>query len=461
MPPATAVLIILAALDATFIAFIFDWSTTGATNTPSLRLDEPYLAREFALSLWLVAILTMISMGLYSEDIIVRSGLFLRIGIAFILAVSVSYLILFYVASRSGICQDCSDLPVRIMAVWFGWVLVTRGALATTFELGLFKRRVIVLGAGRFAARIAEMAKNRRNRRFEPVAFIGFEGECAAIGRERLCWYDEAQEPLAEWGSRLGIEEIVVAADESCDLPVGQLLECKLVGIRITRFLDFWERETHSVNLEALQPNWLLYSDGFCNQSIALFVKRAIDIVGSLALLIFTSPLQIFTACLIKLDSAGPVLYRQERVGLRGRPFMILKFRSMYTDAERDGNPRWTAADDPRVTRVGRIIRMLRIDELPQIFNVLRGDMSLIGPRPERPFFVEQLVRAIPFYAERHQVRPGITGWAQVNYPYGASVDDARCKLSFDLYYVKNRSLLIDLQILLKTVRIIFGLEGR
>jgi lipopolysaccharide/colanic/teichoic acid biosynthesis glycosyltransferase len=178
-------------------------------------------------------------------------------------------------------------------------------------------------------------------------------------------------------------------------------------------------------------------------------------------LLVFTLPMQGVTACLIKLDSPGPILYRQERVGRHGKPFTIFKFRSMRADAERDGSPRWAAAGDPRVTRVGRVIRKLRIDELPQILNVLCGDMSLIGPRPERPFFVDQLVQAIPYYAERHLVRPGITGWAQVNYPYGDSIDDARCKLSFDIYYVKNRSIILDLRILLKTVRIIFGLEGR
>jgi lipopolysaccharide/colanic/teichoic acid biosynthesis glycosyltransferase len=177
-------------------------------------------------------------------------------------------------------------------------------------------------------------------------------------------------------------------------------------------------------------------------------------------LLALTLPLLAVVACLIKLDSRGPVLYRQVRVGLRGRTFLILKFRSMQVDAERDGRARWAAREDPRVTRIGAVIRKLRIDELPQVLNVLRGDMSFVGPRPERPVFVDELSRAIPYYAERHWVRPGITGWAQINYPYGASIEDARRKLSFDLYYVKNQSTFLDFAILLQTARVIFWNHG-
>jgi sugar transferase (PEP-CTERM system associated) len=240
---------------------------------------------------------------------------------------------------------------------------------------------------------------------------------------------------------------------------VRQLLHCKLGGIKVTDFLDFWERETRTVELDALRPSWLFYSDGFRCGPIDEFLKRVFDILVSSSLLVMTLPLLIVTACLIKLESSGPILYRQTRVGLQGRVFTILKFRSMRVDAETDGAPRWAAKSDPRVTRVGAVIRKLRIDELAQILNVLRGDMSFVGPRPERPFFVAQLAKAIPYYAERHWVRPGITGWAQINFPYGASTEDSRRKLNFDLY-VKNRSIFLDALILLQTVRVIFWNQG-
>jgi sugar transferase (PEP-CTERM system associated) len=261
-------------------------------------------------------------------------------------------------------------------------------------------------------------------------------------------------------GYRFGASEIVVAADDRRGLPVRQLLHCKIAGIKVTDFLDFWERETRTVDLEALRPSWLFYSDGFRRGPVDEFLKRGFDVVVSLGLLLLTLPLLVITACLIRLESPGPVLYRQPRVGLQGRVFTILKFRSMQVDAETDGRPRWAAEGDPRVTRVGVIIRKLRIDELAQILNVLRGDMSFIGPRPERPFFVAGLAQAIPYYDERHCVRPGITGWAQINYPYGASTEDARRKLAYDLYYVKNRSIFLDLLILLQTARVIFWNHG-
>jgi sugar transferase (PEP-CTERM system associated) len=279
-------------------------------------------------------------------------------------------------------------------------------------------------------------------------------------GGDSLDWAAAGPDALAEFGGRLGASEVVVATDDRRGLPVRQLLHCKLAGLRVTDFLDFWERETRTVDLEALRPSWLFYSDGFRCGVVDEILKRAFDIVVSSALLVFSLPLLVVTAGLIKLESAGPILYRQERVGLRGEGFTIFKFRSMRADAERDGNPQWAAKGDPRVTRVGAIIRKLRIDELAQILNVLRGDMSFVGPRPERPYFVASLTEAIPYYAERHWVRPGITGWAQINYPYGASNEDARRKLAFDLYYIKNRSIFLDFLILLQTARVIFWNHG-
>jgi sugar transferase (PEP-CTERM system associated) len=334
-----------------------------------------------------------------------------------------------------------------------------------TLGRGLLKRRVLVLGNGAQAARIAKLVETGENEHFVPISFIAMPGERSSVRSDTVdrSVSDAVAPPddaLTEMVYRQGASEIVVATDERRGLPVRQLLHCKLAGIKVIDFLDFWERETRTVDLEALKPSWLFYSDGFRSGPFEEFLKRAFDIAVSLGLLLVTLPLLLVTACLIKLESSGPIFYHQARVGLHGRQFTIMKFRSMQTDAETDGRPRWAAERDPRITRVGAIIRKLRIDELAQIFNVLRGDMSLVGPRPERPFFVAELARAIPYYSERHWARPGITGWAQVNYPYGASTEDAWVKLTYDLYYVKNRSIFLDFMILLQTARVIFWNYG-
>ena len=238
------------------------------------------------------------------------------------------------------------------------------------------------------------------------------------------------------------------------------LLDLKLRGVRVFDELGFWEQHLGRINLDRVDARWLTFADGFSSGRLSAGLKRVTDIGISLAVLILTLPLMLITALLIKLDSPGPVFYRQERVGLHGQAFTVLKFRSMSVDAEAGGRPRWASRHDARVTRVGGFIRSTRIDELPQLLNVLNGEMSFVGPRPERPHFVEQLAQIIPFYHERSYVKPGITGWAQVNFPYGASIEDARQKLSYDLYYVKNRSLLLDIMILFSTVRVILFREG-
>ncbi len=363
---------------------------------------------------------------------------------------------------RDGLADlaNVADLPLKATLIWLGCIAVTRGTFLMTLGRGLLQRRVLVLGHGRQAARIERLVDHGANQHFVPLSFLAMPGEAAAVRSQSLDWSASGSDALAEIGYRLGASEIVVATDDRRGLPVQQLLHCKLSGIRVTDFLDFWERETRTVDLEALRPSWLFYSDGFRCGILNEVFKRSFDIAVSLAVLIFTLPLLLVTACLIKLDSRGPVLYRQERVGLHGRIFTILKFRSMLVDAERDLGPRWASESDPRVTRIGTVIRKLRIDELAQILNVLRGDMSFVGPRPERPFFVAKLSQEIPYYDERHWVRPGITGWAQINFPYGASTEDARRKLAYDLYYVKNQSVFLDFLILLQTARVIFWHQG-
>ncbi len=253
---------------------------------------------------------------------------------------------------------------------------------------------------------------------------------------------------------------IVIAEDVPAPHTHDALLDNKLRGVPVYSDLSFQEQHLGRIELDAIDANWLLVADGFRTGALSRAVKRIFDVAIGLLLTIVTLPLMLVTAAAVRLDSRGPVFYRQERTGLHGETFTLFKFRSMAIDAEVAGKPQWAARRDPRVTRVGAIMRASRIDELPQLFNVLRGEMSMIGPRPERPIFVDELAKVIPFYNHRVYVKPGLTGWAQVNFPYGASVDDAREKLAYDLYYVKNRGVLLDLVILLATVRVILFREG-
>jgi len=251
-----------------------------------------------------------------------------------------------------------------------------------------------------------------------------------------------------------------VALDERRGkLPIEPLLYCRLKGIRVDDGMTFTEDLAQKLSVENLHPSSIIFSNGFIKSSVYSKLKKCLDIASSALGLFLTFPLCLLTAVAIKLDSKGPVLYRQERVGEDGKTFHLLKFRSMHNDAEENG-PVWAESHDERVTRVGRVIRKLRLDEIPQMVNVLRGEMSFVGPRPERPFFIEQLKKEIPFYSQRHVVKPGITGWAQIRYHYGASREDALEKLKYDLYYVKHMSLFFDLMIILETARIVLLGEG-
>ncbi|MFC3713482.1 TIGR03013 family XrtA/PEP-CTERM system glycosyltransferase [Sphingoaurantiacus capsulatus] len=349
---------------------------------------------------------------------------------------------------------------IFLYAALFSYVLimVARGVFGKLINWNRFRRRVVVLGAGERAAKLEEVSRSP-DAGFQIVRYVRMTDReprvAGAVVREEVSsFYDLADE--------LGVEEIVLALEERRGaLPTGDLLKAKLAGVHVTDMSSFLERETGRVDLGSVSPSWLIFSDGFLGaKGSAVLGKRLYDIAASSLLLAISSPLLLVAAALIKLTSPGPVFYRQERVGQFGRSFDVIKFRSMRTDAEKDGTPQWAQKSDPRVTAIGRIIRATRIDEIPQIINVLRGDMSFVGPRPERPFFVQDLAAQIPFYNERHVVKPGITGWAQLNYPYGASVDDARHKLEYDLYYVKNYSMFLDLLILIQTVRVILWRDG-
>jgi sugar transferase (PEP-CTERM system associated) len=318
--------------------------------------------------------------------------------------------------------------------------------------------RVLVLGAGRIAAEIERIAARPRQGRAEIVGYVAPEGAAVRVSSARL---SAVAGSLLDHVRRAGVTEIVVALDDRRGMPLEPLLEARMEGIAITPYLDFCERETRRINIAALDPGWLIYGDGFrIADATSRFLKRALDIAASLGLLLVALPTLVLAAIAIRCDSPGPIFYWQTRVGRRGVPFQIVKFRTMRVDAETACGPQWAALDDARVTGVGRLLRRLRIDELPQILNVLRGEMSFVGPRPERPFFVQRLAAEIPFYAERHRVRPGITGWAQINYPYGSSTADAAAKLSYDLYYIKHFSFVSDLAIILSTIRTVLFDQG-
>ncbi|WP_210356948.1 MULTISPECIES: TIGR03013 family XrtA/PEP-CTERM system glycosyltransferase [Sphingomonas] len=338
-------------------------------------------------------------------------------------------------------------------------LLVTvRALLGRTLGGDTFKRRIIVLGAGPRAARIGELA--RRPGSNVIVAGYVAMGESGVAVDDAVARADIPN--LAAHVIDRRATEVVLALEERRNaLPLKDLLRVRTTGVAVCEISTFLERETGRIDLNSVNPSWLIFSDGFASGRIVSgIVKRAFDIAASLLLLTLTLPLIVVAAIAIKVESRGPAFYRQRRVGLYNQPFEILKLRSMRQDAEVAGQAVWAEKDDPRITRIGRFIRKVRIDELPQTWTVLKGEMSFVGPRPERPQFVAQLEDQLPYYAERHMVKPGITGWAQINYPYGASIDDARHKLEYDLYYAKNYSPFLDLLILLQTLRVVIWPTG-
>jgi sugar transferase (PEP-CTERM system associated) len=323
----------------------------------------------------------------------------------------------------------------------------------------LFRRRVLVYGAGKRAASILTLRRKSDQRGFRIVAFVPADSDTVTVDDDRVI--HDLNISLLELARRQRVTEIVVAVDDRRkQFRLDELLKSKLSGIKVIDLLAFLERETGRVNVKLLNPSWLIFSEGFNPVVTTQIGFRFIDIVGAICLFVLTLPLMAVIAAAIASDDGLPVFYRQKRVGLHGEVFTLYKFRSMRKDAEGAGKAVWAEPEDSRVTRVGKWLRKTRLDELPQIINVLRGNMSFVGPRPERPEFVTELVRKIPYYHERHYVKPGITGWAQLRYPYGASEKDALAKLEYDLYYVKNRSLIFNLIVLLQTVEVILWQKG-
>lgn len=349
-------------------------------------------------------------------------------------------------------------LEISAMIGVFG-VLSNRVRVSHAKNRPLARDRVLVYGIGERAQVVNEVLAHAG----EYIDIVGFYPspvvEPQRVPTEKIL---PRAQGLTDAVHALKADEIVVAVTDRRGgaLPLRELLDCRLRGVRVYDLASYFEQTVGQIRLDALYAGWLIFGDGFTQGVWRAVVKRCFDIVCALILLVPALPVMLLTAVLIVIESGFPIFFRQERVGRNGRTFDVVKFRSMRTDAEKDGKPRWATAGDDRITRVGRLIRKTRIDELPQILNVLVGQMSMVGPRPERPYFVEQLTREIPFYAVRHSIKPGLTGWAQVRYHYGASVEDSAEKLQYDLYYVKNHTLLLDLVVLFETVGVVLNAKG-
>jgi sugar transferase (PEP-CTERM system associated) len=395
--------------------------------------------------------------GIYRREEVATLGTALaRLMIAVALGAPIAYLLVGVLPNGR---QSQDVMPHAILYTVAGLVLLRQIAY-TARRAGLGARKVLIVGTGQEARSVEASLRSLGYPRFSVAGFYAADNGGDDIPSSYRVF--RAGESLLSIVEANAIEEVIVAVREQRGgvLPLRELLECRINGVPVMDLAGFYERVRGEVPIDSLKASWLIYGQGFAQDTLRTVVKRASDVICASALLVASFPVMVLTAILIRLESQGPVLYRQERVGQGGRTFMCLKFRSMRVDAEKDGVARWAQAKDPRVTRIGAFIRKVRIDELPQLFNVLRGEMSLVGPRPERPAFVAQLKESIRFYDVRHSVKPGLTGWAQVRYSYGASVEDAVRKLQFDLYYVKNHSLFLDLLILVETVRVVIFREG-
>lgn len=344
----------------------------------------------------------------------------------------------------------------------FVLALVAAGALMLVNRVHVThtkRPRVLVFGAGK-RAKLVGVALKKAGPGADLVGYYAGPNEDV---KEVSAWaLLSTEKSLTEIVREHQVDQIVVALSErrGGSMPLRELLDCKVQGVQVVDIATYFEIALGQIRLDAVYAGWLIFGEGFNQGLVRTMSKRLFDIVWGTLLILLTLPIMLVTGILILMESSGPIFYVQQRVGLNGRLFYLIKFRSMRTDAEKDGQPRWASATDDRVTRVGRVIRRLRIDELPQLFSVLIGHMSLVGPRPERPYFVARLIKEMPYYAVRHSVKPGVTGWAQVRYHYGASIEDSAEKLQYDLYYVKNNSLLLDFVVLFETVGVVLMCKG-
>lgn len=444
-----ALLLVSAVFLAIYLRFIAHTEPLHAYATLAL---QSLRASVFAAMI----MLGMTAMGMYQSHL--REtwfGAFARQLVGFLLG-TLGLLVIYYVIPTVEMGRG-----VLLLSLVIGFLLVAAFRLlsARLVDVETLKQRVLVIGSGERAALIEQRLRRRADRRgFSLIGYVPYGNETSVVDGGKLL---DLGMPLPQWALAHQIDEIVFGPDDRRgSLPMEDLLECRKVGIKIVDLVSFFEREAGKIKLALVDPSWLVFSGGFDSSPVRMLSKRAFDIFASAAVLALTWPLLILSAAAIRLESGPgqPILYRQERVGLLGSEFQLVKFRSMRTDAEQDGVARWAGANDDRITRVGRILRRTRLDELPQLWNILKGDMSIVGPRPERPEFVADLDGSLRYYSLRHCVRPGLAGWAQLRYAYGASKQDAEEKLKYDLFYVKNHNLLFDMLILVQTLEVVvFG----
>ena len=392
----------------------------------------------------------LLAFGLYSSrQRAPIGGIFLRLAVALVVA-SCAIAAVFYLIPSLHLWRGVAALAVLGTGCA---VLISRLVFASAVDQEIFKRRVLVYGAGAAAASVANLRRSADRRGFLLTGFVCPPDEDPEVPAERLL---DASGGLRELCERLNVSEVVVAMDDRRrGFPLRELLQCRLAGVDVTELLSFLERETGRVRIDVLNPSWMIFGHGFRRDPLRLFSSRTMDLLASLAVLAVSLPFMLLTLIAIKIEDGwrAPALYSQCRVGRGGRTFRVLKFRSMRLDAELEG-AQWAQRQDPRVTRVGAIIRKLRVDELPQVINVLRGHMSFVGPRPERPEFVAHLAEEIPYYVQRHCVKPGITGWAQVNGWRGETdtLEKIQRRVDHDLYYIEHWSLMFDIKIVLMTI---------
>lgn len=395
-------------------------------------------------------------LGFYQR---VRSCTLGQTRVRAILSLCLSLPLAYLIFSLSSLRLENERVIVLALFAALVVMLLHRSYVAHASPRALMRQRVLVYGSGERARLVGRALKNS-----DPnVDLVGYYAGPNEGTTEVSAWgILSPEKSLTDIVLAERVDEIVVALSErrGGSMPLRELLDCKLHGVRVVDIATHFEKTLGQIRRDSVSAGWLIFGDGFEQGLLRTSVKRLFDIVCALVLIVMALPVMLVTGVLIFLESGGPILYLQERVGLNGRLFNVVKFRSMRTDAEKDGKPRWASASDDRVTRIGRAIRKWRIDELPQLFSVLGGDMSLVGPRPERPYFVDKLTQELPYYAVRQSVKPGVTGWAQVRYHYGASVEDAAEKLQYDLYYVKNHSLFLDLVVLFETIGVVLMGKG-
>ncbi|HEB26365.1 MAG TPA: TIGR03013 family PEP-CTERM/XrtA system glycosyltransferase [Porticoccus sp.] len=407
-----------------------------------------------------VMMLSAFAMGVYEAGVSEGFGsMMVRTVVSYCLLGALAMLILYYLVPALSIGRGALFGAVMLA---LGAVLLLRRLFYSLVDIAKLKRRILVLGAGKRAKSILDNISEEALIGSEIVGFIPTDQDACEIEPR---WLLNAAGGIERLVKKHHVDEIVIAADERRRdrggfFPLEDLLDCKMAGTQITEVVEFYEREFARIELPEINTSWMVFSDQFRYSLIRDKSKRLFDLSVSLVLLFFAWPFMLLTAVSVYLESGSPIIYRQDRVGFKGRVFPIYKFRSMCQDAEKDGKAKWAQKNDSRITRVGAFIRNTRLDELPQIFNVLRGEMSFVGPRPERPEFVAELNEMLPFYDLRHRVKPGIMGWAQLKYSYGASLDDAANKLVYDLYYVKNHSLLLDVLVAVQSVEVVLLGKG-